>query len=635
MRLGGEPEGEEQVHAVPGRGVELAERLPPAAARRHLLPGRRQTAVHLRGLLLGRVAVPVLAPAGVVLDTETEDRANRTAEAIEVAKDFKQKTDELQTTANQTIDNRGKVDAEAARLSTEAAKPEANVKDLAVQGRKLALTTAQNRGPWAKQAALEALGGTDVEVREYLRTRWKRASQDDDRTLVERLADSDKQPEAVRTAATQALTKTPEQVTAFLRSGQYDAARTENRVKVLQVMSVGGTSVNEAGKKALETNTPESLLGFLNRGQHEARATDERVIAMSLLSTGGPDTKAEARIALSGPPALVHDFVQQGRFTAQYKDDLADTHNRQIERLIADASGVASIAQGNAWKAAEAAALANKEETAAKDAAANAKKSAEAAAGYAQSAQKSADAAATSASKAEASADTARGAAETAARDAINAEISAQLALKSYSWARGSAVMANQAADDAYTAAISAGKEAKTAEDAKWQAFDSYMVLYRREYQARLGAEEQRLRNEAQKAKEKKEYQCVPGAAIACALFADDDQTVTYSAYTEGMMLVSGAQDGIDCWNTLNIKTCAMAAVAFVPVPAGKAAAFFAKGLRAGRAGAEGAAAGSFAFSASGSAVESLAATRGGWATAPVWSSIHATQPVYPGRVIA
>lgn len=549
----------------------------------------------------------------LVLETEAEDRAARTAAAIELAEDFKQETDDLQVTANQTIDNRGKADAEAARLGAEAAKPDVNVKNLAIQGRKFALTMAANRGPWAKQAAVEALGGTDEEVRDYLRTRWKRASQDDDRTLVERIADSEKEPAAVRTAATTALTKTPDQITAFLRSGQYDAARTENRVKVLQVMSVAGVSVNAAGKKALETDTPESLLGFLNRGQHEARATDERVIAMDKLSTGGTEVKAEARIALSGPPSLVHDFVQQGQFTAQYKDDLADTHNRQIERLIADASGVASKAQANAWKAAEAAALANKEEAAAKDSARKAAASAQDADDYAKAAQKSADAAATSATKAEASADTARGAAARAAQDAINAEVSAQLALRSYSWARGSAVMANQHADDAYAAAISAGKEAKAAEDAKWGAFDSYMALYRREYQARLGAEEQRLRNEAQKAKEKKEYQCVPGAAIACALFADDDQTVTFSAYTEGMMLASGIQGGIDCYNTLNIKTCAWAAVAFMPLPVGKAASLFANALRAGRAGAEGARAGSFALSVSGDAVESVAlASRAG-----------------------
>ncbi|MCX5129479.1 hypothetical protein [Streptomyces sp. NBC_00347] len=350
----------------------------------------------------------------------------------------------------------------------------------------------------------EALGGTDAEVRDYLRTRWKRASQDDDRTLVERIADSGEQPEAVRTAATAALTKTSDQVTAFLRSGQYEAARTENRVKILQIMSVGGTAVDEAGKKALETDTAESLLGFLNRGQYEAQAADDRVTATSRLSTGGAETKAEARVALAGPLALVHDFVQQGQFTAKYKDDLADTHNRQIERLIADASGIASTAKANAWKAAQFAAVANKEEAAAKDAEKRAAESAADADTYAAAAKKSADAAASSATKAEASADTARGAAEKAAQDAIDAEVSAQLALSSYSWARGSAVMANQSADDAYDAAISAGKEAKAAEDAKWSAFNSYTALYRREYEARLSAEEQRLRSQAKKIKEER-----------------------------------------------------------------------------------------------------------------------------------
>ncbi|MFG3002292.1 hypothetical protein [Streptomyces sp. NPDC048340] len=60
------------------------------------------------------------------------------------------------------------------------------------------------------------------------------------------------------------------------------------------------------------------------------------------------------------------------------------------------------------------------------------------------------------------------------------------------------------------------------------------------------------------------------------------DKQVSYDAYREGLLVGFGIRDGIDCYNTLNIKTCAMAAVAFAPLPVGKAAGFFGKALRAG-----------------------------------------------------
>ncbi|MDK9498624.1 hypothetical protein QEZ40_003811 [Streptomyces katrae] len=51
-------------------------------------------------------------------------------------------------------------------------------------------------------------------------------------------------------------------------------------------------------------------------------------------------------------------FVATGQYMAQRKDDLADHHKNQIQTLLAEGDAIASKAQENRWKAAEAAARA-------------------------------------------------------------------------------------------------------------------------------------------------------------------------------------------------------------------------------------------------------------------------------------
>ncbi|MFI1159522.1 ALF repeat-containing protein [Streptomyces sioyaensis] len=93
-----------------------------------------------------------------------------------------------------------------------------------------------------------------------------------------------------------------------------------------------------------------------SNGQYAALNSDEQVIASTLVNNGGPEMKAAAKIALAGSADEVHEFVQVGQYMADRKDKLASTHIAQMQRLIAEASGVAAKARHNSWKAAEAAA---------------------------------------------------------------------------------------------------------------------------------------------------------------------------------------------------------------------------------------------------------------------------------------
>ncbi|MFE5798094.1 ALF repeat-containing protein [Streptomyces sp. NPDC056503] len=509
----------------------------------------------------------------LVLDAEAEELAARTAGGIEKATDAKLATDLLQDQAYRAIEDYRALDEEAARLGREAADPSLGTGSLAAQGRRVALAAAKNRGPWSKEAALAALAADDAGVREYLLTDWKRAAEDDDRAQVERIADSEEQPGQVRTAAAAALEQqSPERIREFLSTGRHTAGRTENRIQVLALVSAGDKSVQELGRKALETDTPDALNAFLKRGQYEARHTDERAFALSLLSTPetGDEVRSAARIALAGPPALLHDFMRSGRHRAQVKDEQTAAHRHQIAGLISEASSVAALARQNSWKAAAYAATASAQEGEARLAAASAEASAQTAAGYAEDAKKSATAAQRSADQAAASASTARSAAASAARDAAAAEDSARRAALSYDLARGSAAMAHQAADDARQAAIAAGKDADAAEQAKWHAFGSFVEKYRQEGIQRQAEEEERLRQE--KTAKGKLICPMAGDRYGTACFVDDGETLTHTLEPlyPFFSAVVGLDDLKECAESKTFESCAWAAAAIVPIPVGK-----------------------------------------------------------------
>ncbi|MGW1408466.1 ALF repeat-containing protein [Streptomyces sp. NPDC002403] len=171
------------------------------------------------------------------------------------------------------------------------------------------------------------------------------------------------------------------------------------------------------------------------------RLQDERVLAARLATEGGPELKAAATIALAGPAELIHEFVTVGRYMAQRKDDLATTHQRHLQGLLAEGSMIAAKAYEDAWRAAEAAAKAIITTKEAAEASDQADESARQAEGHAGDADASADGAESSAAAASA----ARAAANRADADAEAAEDSAANAAFSAAYARESAKKADKA----------------------------------------------------------------------------------------------------------------------------------------------------------------------------------------------
>ncbi len=513
----------------------------------------------------------------VALDVETQELASRAEAALERARSEKDRDDRLISASATVARDARALDTTAEALAVEAAKPDVNVAAVAVKGRKLALDALKLRGPWQQQAAATALGGSDTDVLEYLRSGWKKAGLEETRDKVLQLSVNSPYP-SIRQGAAEALKGTLEQVAAFYTTGQYVAGEDDLAVAASKINNTGGVSVKDASKAALANGTGKALATFLEIGQYSARITDEEVIASQLVGNknSGDEVKAAAKAALDGPPAKLHEFVTVGQYTAARKDGLTAHHRAEIERLLAEGQIIATKAQANRWRAAEAAAKANKASAEAATAAGEAKKSAEAAKGYAADAQKYADAAAASSARASQSAATARNAAAAADRDADDAEASAAQAEFSASYARESAARADDAASQARVSAIAAGKSKDEADVAAGQAWAE--VKRKRESEiaeAKRLAEEQR-KKQAEAEKKRKKPCVVPfnrDTLPPCAYAQDKYEIILAKPDPELTKLVgkaawelSGGADIEKCIKEPTFTGCAMAAAGVLPV---------------------------------------------------------------------
>ncbi|MCK8678931.1 ALF repeat-containing protein [Streptomyces lichenis] len=74
----------------------------------------------------------------------------------------------------------------------------------------------------------------------------------------------------MRTAATEALQGTDQQVADFYASGQYQVAETYYRAEITKLANDGGASLKDQAKKALANGSTQALLTFLKNTQYSA-----------------------------------------------------------------------------------------------------------------------------------------------------------------------------------------------------------------------------------------------------------------------------------------------------------------------------------------------------------------------------
>nr|BFD94188.1 SCP1.201-like deaminase [Kitasatospora sp. Xyl93] len=440
---------------------------------------------------------------------EAEDLTDRTAVAVEKARQAKAEEQAKQTQVDQAVQDVQKAKAEAERLAQVANQPGATPAQVATDGRKLALISRKISGEWGAAAAEAALTGSDTVVLDYVKTGRREAEGRDARETVAGIhknSDND----AVRTAAYAALQGDATRIDAFVNSGQYEAAAPENRLTITRISDKAGPAVKAAADAALRVNTPAALRDFLGKGLADAQAADDRLTATRLEDAPAtePELRAAAKIALEGPVQGLRAFVAEGQYTSQQKDQLTALHMADVQSLIAQATAASATAAQNAATAQAAAAIARAAADEAKGYEAAAQASANTAAEHVARAQAAADAAQASSAKAAASAKTANTAKAAANHDAASAVHSAGRAERSAGQARAAAAEAHESASEARASAEAAGQDATAAQVSADDARANYQAKFDAEQKAeadRIEADRRVAEKQAQAEKQKQE----------------------------------------------------------------------------------------------------------------------------------
>ncbi|MFG1870234.1 polymorphic toxin-type HINT domain-containing protein [Micromonospora arborensis] len=368
---------------------------------------------------------------------------------------------------------------ETNRLIAVVLDPATERQTAVTSARKVAVALTVSKGAWTQQAAMEALGGTDEAVLDFVRTGIAAAAGQDDRATV--LAIAADGSAAMNAAAEVALAGSDADVAAFLANQQYPERATEDRLAVNQILAqardAGRTVTQQKAQQALDAGTATAFRDFLRTGQYAADAADDRVEGNRILvaAATGTELKAAAQVALDGPPSALREFLKSGQYKAAQNDYDTAAHDAEVSALLSQAASAATKA---VQQAEEAQAVAATARGAAADAQAWANKaaaSAQKAATYADQAISSANAAQASADKAAASAKAALAAANAANSAATRAAHSAAWAQDSYAQARKYAGAAAKAAREARDSALAAEKDYATAQQYYRETYAAYI----------------------------------------------------------------------------------------------------------------------------------------------------------------
>ncbi|NEC87904.1 polymorphic toxin-type HINT domain-containing protein, partial [Streptomyces sp. SID12501] len=417
---------------------------------------------------------------------DAEQLAQQQDEAVLAAEEASQAYDEKVAASQWEIGRIQELSAQTEQLVSEAAAA-SDLSVTAAKGRQAAVNLLATGGTWVRDAARDALAGSDDDVAEFVRARLALAMEQDDRASVGHIALNSEVP-AQRQAALDVLDKPIGQVREWLRTRAYPGKEDDDRVAVAKIAAKGGPGVKAAASEALD-GTAADVAEFLETGQYQAQEDDDRVAVAEALATGGPEVQAAVQAVLSGPASGLRPFLEIGLYKARQRDANAAAHIAEVNVLLQAAYKSAALAAKDANEAQKAAAEARKNAAEATAWSNKANASAEQANTYAKQADKSADQAAESAAEAAESARTARNAAAAAQADAQSAARSAERAQHSAAIAYGYSLDANNSAYQAGLSALAAEADSAAAAKASTEAVKTAAGLLVAELKAQIKEE--------------------------------------------------------------------------------------------------------------------------------------------------
>ncbi|MER8102871.1 ALF repeat-containing protein [Kitasatospora sp. NPDC094016] len=189
-------------------------------------------------------------------------------------------------------------------------------------------------GPALKKAAGKAISGSNEEILAFLKEgQFIARAEDEDRAKVQGILDDKETGPGVRAAGEKALAGTAADVRHFLEVELRRQRADDNRVKLAQIMAVGGRAVCEAASRALDAGTDEDVVKFLKEDQFTARAEDEaRAKVQGILDDKetGPGVRAAGEKALAGTVADVRHFLD-----VELRRQRADDNRVKLAQIMA------------------------------------------------------------------------------------------------------------------------------------------------------------------------------------------------------------------------------------------------------------------------------------------------------------
>ncbi|MGW4646213.1 ALF repeat-containing protein [Kitasatospora sp. NPDC004289] len=183
-----------------------------------------------------------------------------------------------------------------------------------------------------REGARKALAGTAADVEKALNGGLSGAAEHDDRILLMQILSVG--GPAVRDAANKAMSGTIEDVRRFLKVGQHVArAEDENRAKLQKIIDdpATGWGVREGARKALAGSAAD-VEKALNGGLSGAAEHDDRILLSNIMYRGGPAVQDAANKAMSGTIEDVRRFLKEGQYVARAEDE----GRAELRRLLED-----------------------------------------------------------------------------------------------------------------------------------------------------------------------------------------------------------------------------------------------------------------------------------------------------------
>lgn len=215
-----------------------------------------------------------------------------------------------------------KGDAQNGEASKGSASSSTNASDEDNRFAILKIISRSAPGSSVYEAAQEAMNGSAEDRVRFLKEGYELAQFADDRLRTVQIFSIG--GKGVQRAAREALRKgTHEALRQFLEVGQYVARDEDNRVEIARILHTAkpGSVLFDAVQEALD-GSPEDRTRFLETGQHAAREADDRILVTRIAMTIGPHLKEAAVKALrSGKPEDVRRFLDVGQYEARKLDE--------------------------------------------------------------------------------------------------------------------------------------------------------------------------------------------------------------------------------------------------------------------------------------------------------------------------